>query len=182
MRPPKKRAGHGGTENADCRQGHDIRKSRAEIRPVAESFHAKVEAEYNQQDECGNFGDSKDVLKKSAGFHFSEIVERQQYDDAHCQELLGIDREVAHREHQSFWTDFRKEHTGEFCEGDTYCCYGSRLNNGKQGPAIEEPVQWSERFFKVDVLPAGLRHGCSQLAVTEGAQDGDDSRDRPGQE
>ena len=56
---------------------------------------------------------------------------------------------------------------------------GAGLDDGEEGPAVEEAGQRAEGFAQVDVLAAGLGHGGGEFAVAERGDQGEDGGDEP---
>src|SRR6202020_2872632 len=71
------------------------------------------------------------------------------------------------------------EDAGIFGEGDGDSRNGAGLDDGEQGPAVEESPEASEGFAQVDVLASGVWHGGCQFTVAERGDDGEGRADEP---
>ena len=72
--------------------------------------------------------------------------------------------------------------SGKFGEGDDHSRDRSRLDDKKQGPAVQETEHRPEGFAKKNILAARVRHGRSQFAIAQRRKNGHDGRDEPGDE
>ncbi len=156
---------------------------------------AQEAAQQYQSQERGGLGKGKYVLHHRAGPHAENVEHGKEnhYKDGH--QVLGVQADIHVAQHHGAdgdgrhvrdvpdpvrRRDGRKEDAHEFAEGHAYRGDGSRLDDEKQGPAVEESPQWAQRFAQVNILATGARHHGRQFTVGESAGDGQEPGHEPG--
>jgi hypothetical protein len=76
----------------------------------------------------------------------------------------------------------REEHAGKTRERNGDGGNGAGLDDGAEGPAIEKSPERGERLAQINVHAAGTRHHGGELAIGKRSGDGENAREKPGDE